>query len=150
MHNDAMYDSALNPRRSYWKSVDFDVFDPLTYLIEESHKRGIEFHAWLNPYRVVSSGHEGSLESYATNFRNTYPEFPNNPAGDVSMLVKSGASGIYMNPGEPKVREHMTRLRKSFKNTMSMQFILTTIFTTILATPKIMLPIINQTTIRLA
>ena len=107
MHNDAMYDSALNPRRSYWKSVDFDVFDPLTYLIEESHKRGIEFHAWLNPYRVVSSGHEGSLESYATNFRNTYPEFPNNPAGDVSMLVKSGASGIYMNPGEPKVREHI-------------------------------------------
>src|SRR5690606_19934826 len=55
MHNDALYDSKLNPRRNYWHNVNFDQFDPLTYIIEEAHKRGIEFHAWLNPYRVLSS-----------------------------------------------------------------------------------------------
>ncbi|OQB60733.1 MAG: hypothetical protein BWX94_01470 [Tenericutes bacterium ADurb.Bin140] len=107
IHNDAMYDSDLNPRRSYWKNVNFEVFDPLTYLIEESHKRGIEFHAWLNPYRVVSSGYDGTLESFALNYRNTYPEFANNPAGDASLLLRMGDNGIILNPGEPRVREHI-------------------------------------------
>lgn len=28
-------------------------YDPLQFMIEETHKRGMEFHAWLNPYRAV-------------------------------------------------------------------------------------------------
>ena len=30
-------------------------WDPLEWMIEETHKRGMEFHAWLNPYRVSAS-----------------------------------------------------------------------------------------------
>lgn len=30
-------------------------YDPLAFMIEETHKRGMEFHAWLNPYRAVFS-----------------------------------------------------------------------------------------------
>lgn len=29
-------------------------FDPLEYMVEAAHKRGLEFHAWINPYRVTS------------------------------------------------------------------------------------------------
>ncbi|MGI6758315.1 MAG: family 10 glycosylhydrolase [Bacilli bacterium] len=106
MHNDALYDSKLNPRRNYWHNVNFDQFDPLTYIIEEAHKRGIEFHAWLNPYRVLSSGLDTDLETFAASFRSMYPEFPNNPAGNPELIVKAG-EGVYLNPGEPAVRKHI-------------------------------------------
>lgn len=33
-------------------------WDPMQYTIDEAHKRGMEFHAWLNPYRVTSSAKE--------------------------------------------------------------------------------------------
>jgi uncharacterized lipoprotein YddW (UPF0748 family) len=106
IHNDALYDSDLNPRRNYWKNVNFDQFDPLTYIIEESHKRGIEFHAWLNPYRVLSSGLTTDLQTFASNYRASNPDFPNNPAGNAELLVQAG-SGVYLNPGEPVVRKHI-------------------------------------------
>lgn len=28
-------------------------YDPLKFMIDETHKRGMEFHAWMNPYRAV-------------------------------------------------------------------------------------------------
>lgn len=39
------------------KSPDKD-WDPLEFAIEEAHKRGMELHAWINPYRVTSSPKE--------------------------------------------------------------------------------------------
>ncbi|MDE5675195.1 MAG: family 10 glycosylhydrolase, partial [Muribaculaceae bacterium] len=33
-------------------------WDPMEFAIEEAHKRGMEFHAWLNPYRVTSNAKE--------------------------------------------------------------------------------------------
>lgn len=44
-HNNALYKSSLNPLASWWSEVDFDVFDPLEWLINACHQRGIEFHA---------------------------------------------------------------------------------------------------------
>lgn len=29
-------------------------YDPLAFAIEEAHKRGMELHAWINPYRYES------------------------------------------------------------------------------------------------
>src|SRR5687767_614984 len=52
---DAFYPSPYEPW-SQWltgaqgKAPDYD---PLKWMIEETHKRGMEFHAWLNPYRAV-------------------------------------------------------------------------------------------------
>ena len=53
---DAFYQSALEPW-SYFLTGEQGVapepfYDPLTFWIEESHKRGLELHAWLNPYRA--------------------------------------------------------------------------------------------------
>src|SRR5690606_32309343 len=41
-------------------------WDPLEYLVDEAHKRGIEVHAWINPYRAstnvnISSKHSSHI-----------------------------------------------------------------------------------------
>ena len=54
---DAMYQSSYEPWSSFISSergAD-PGYDPLAFAIEESHKRGIELHAWLNPYRYSTS-----------------------------------------------------------------------------------------------
>lgn len=56
---DAVYISELEPW-SQWLTgkrgkAPNPLWDPMEYAIEEAHKRGMEFHAWLNPYRVTSS-----------------------------------------------------------------------------------------------
>lgn len=56
---DAMYKSEIEPW-SYWfsgtqgegPSAD-SLWDPLEFAIKEAHKRGMELHAWVNPYRAV-------------------------------------------------------------------------------------------------
>lgn len=59
---DAAYVSDLEPWSSWitgkrGKAPD-PLWDPLQFAIEEAHKRGMELHAWLNPYRVTSSPKE--------------------------------------------------------------------------------------------
>ena len=55
---DALYASSINP----WSDVltgtqgKYPGYDPLAFMIEAAHERGMELHAWLNPYRVTTSG----------------------------------------------------------------------------------------------
>lgn len=54
---DAFYLSELEPWSRFLTGTqgvapDDPTFDPLAFLIDECHKRGMELHAWLNPYRV--------------------------------------------------------------------------------------------------
>ena len=56
---DAFYYSELEPWSRYLtgtqgKAPDGN-FDPMAFVIQEAHKRVMEFHAWLNPYRVTAS-----------------------------------------------------------------------------------------------
>ena len=96
-HNNAMYNSSMNPIASWWQDVNFDEFDPLTWLIEETHRRGMEFHAWMNPYRISSTGVD-DLDALAATF------LSNNIASDKSMYL-STSGGVILNPGEPAVRK---------------------------------------------
>ena len=84
-HNNALYNSKLNPVATWFSKVNFEEFDPLEWAIEETHRRGMEFHAWLNPYRVY--------DGYCAE---DYPA--GNPANDASNLLVSGSSKI-LNPG---------------------------------------------------
>lgn len=57
---DAFYRSELEPWSRFLtgaqgKAPDDPTFDPLAFIIEECHKRGMELHAWLNPYRAKAS-----------------------------------------------------------------------------------------------
>ncbi len=55
---DSFYDSKLEPWSRFLTdggSAPEPMWDPLQFMIEEAHARGMELHAWLNPYRVTSS-----------------------------------------------------------------------------------------------
>ncbi len=95
---DAIYDSEIFPWSKYLTgkqgTAPENNFDPLKFFIEESHKRGIELHAWINPYRVTASAEDnGKLTN-------------NNPAvinSNITVLHSDGK--LYLNPGEPEPRE---------------------------------------------
>ncbi len=59
---DAVYKSDLEPWSAWLTGkrgkAPSPRWDPMEYAIEEAHKRGMEFHAWLNPYRVTSTAKE--------------------------------------------------------------------------------------------
>ena len=55
---DAMYESSYEPWSSYLTGTRGQVptWDPLAYAVEACHQRGMECHAWINPYRYSSNG----------------------------------------------------------------------------------------------
>ena len=59
---DALYISELEPWSNWLTGkrgkAPSPLWDPMEFAIEEAHKRGMEFHAWLNPYRVTSNAKE--------------------------------------------------------------------------------------------
>ncbi len=60
--NDAFYPSQYNPWSDYLAGYGVDPgWDPLAWMIEVTHAEGIEFHAWLNPYRT-------SVTSYSVKY----------------------------------------------------------------------------------
>lgn len=99
---DACYKSPSEPWSSYITGVQGlapadPEWDPLKFAIEEAHKRGMELHAWLNPYRVLSSG--GSTSSLAQ--KNVYNQHP-------GWIIKcNGTQYRFLNPGLPEVRQYL-------------------------------------------
>jgi uncharacterized lipoprotein YddW (UPF0748 family) len=62
---DAFYPSSYEPW-SQWLTgkqgqAPFPYYDPLQFMVEEAHKRGMEFHAWCNPYRANFSISSSSI-----------------------------------------------------------------------------------------
>ncbi len=95
---DAFYKSEIFPWSKYLtgtqgQSPDND-FDPLAFFVDEAHKRGLELHAWINPYRVTATSSDNDLLS-ANNPAVLYPE----------LTVTYTDGKIYLNPGEPKARQ---------------------------------------------
>jgi uncharacterized lipoprotein YddW (UPF0748 family) len=94
--SDAFYDSDVFPWSRFLTGTQGKApennFDPLKFIIEESHKRNIEVHAWVNPYRVTASAADNNNLS------------PYNPAvlhPELTVLYTDGK--LYYNPGEPGV-----------------------------------------------
>ena len=97
MMNDAFYESKYNSWSSYYNTnPDWDM---LPWLIEECHKRGIEFHAWMNPYRVTTNV-SLSLEEIASKHKGL------NAASNPNNLLRA-SSCVILNPGEPEVRDFL-------------------------------------------
>lgn len=94
---DALYASSINP----WSDVLTGTqgkspgYDPMAFMIEETHKRGMEFHAWLNPYRVTTSG--TNLSALAA----THPARLN------PSWVFSYNNALYYNPELEAVKQHI-------------------------------------------
>lgn len=94
---DAIYDSPIEPWSQYLTGAagkpPEPYYDPLTFAIEESHKRGLELHAWFNPYRVAFSHETNNLPE--KHVARTHPE-----------LVKVYGKHLWLNPGEQATREY--------------------------------------------
>jgi uncharacterized lipoprotein YddW (UPF0748 family) len=72
-------------------------YDPLEFAITEAHKRGIELHAWFNPYRATLDNKYSALSP--THITNTKPEW----------FFTYGGQKLF-NPGLPEVREYIVRI----------------------------------------
>jgi len=96
---DAFYKSEVEPWSRYLSGVQgvapAEEWDPMQFMIDESHKRGMEFHAWCNPYRVTLL-EEDSLCADHMYFK--HPE----------IFVKHGKQ-LYFNPAEPLSRDFTTK-----------------------------------------
>ncbi len=69
----------------------------LQWMIAETHRRGFEFHAWLNPYRATFNSNIAELDINHDYFK--HPEW----------MIKYG-NKFYYNPGLPEVRNHMVEI----------------------------------------
>ena len=101
-HNDALYPSKLNPVSKYFKKVNFEEFDPLKWLINETHRRGIEFHAWMNPYRIKTKN-----DTKIDDILKQYENYPKNPAHYKENILY-GTDMIIMDPGLENVRRFIS------------------------------------------
>ena len=94
---DALYQSAINP----WSAVMTGTqgknpgFDPMAFMIDETHKRGMEFHAWMNPYRITTSGTD--LAALA----------PNHPARKHPDWILTYKGAMYFNPAKEEVKQYI-------------------------------------------
>ena len=74
---DAFYPSPFEPWSEWLTGVQgqppFPYYDPLEFMITETHKRGMEFHAWINPYRAVFSTTSSSIAT--THITRLHPEW---------------------------------------------------------------------------
>jgi len=75
-------------------------YDPLAFAIEEAHKRGMELHAWLNPYRVSQD---------TANIKEMNPDHIYNKRPD---LFVRHEKKLYFDPAYPETREFLVKVIK--------------------------------------
>ena len=94
---DALYASQLEPWSRFLTGVQGQApspyCDPMQFMIDECHKRGMEFHAWINPYRVKTSL---KSELAANHLYNIHPEW-----------FVTYNNQLYFDPALPESRRHI-------------------------------------------
>ncbi len=98
---DALYASSLEPWSEYLTGVQgrapSPFYDPLAFAIAEAHKRGLELHAWFNPFR-------------AHHFQAVSPIAPNHISKTHPELVRNYGRYLWLDPGDPAVRDYSLRV----------------------------------------
>lgn len=84
-------------------------FDLVEWMIDETHKRGMEFHAWFNPYRVT---HKSNRTMTKMELLNTLSK--ENFARKNPEVVYLFDGKLYLNPGDDKVINHIKDTVKEF------------------------------------
>ncbi len=100
-HADALYDSPHEPWSFYLTGEQgrppSPCYDPLQFAVEEAHARGLELHAWFNPYRA---GHPADSSTLAdTHLKNRQPSW-----------VRAYGDYLWLDPGHPDVQDHTHRV----------------------------------------
>ncbi len=103
---DALYKSTIYPWSTYLtgkqgKANDKD-FDPLAYIIEQGHKKGIQIHAWINPLRL-------SMGTISKPDKDIKVLSANHPARKIPNAVVTAHTGqLYLDPGSPEAIKLIT------------------------------------------
>jgi uncharacterized lipoprotein YddW (UPF0748 family) len=94
--SDAFYPSKLVPWSKYLTGTQGQDpgYDPLAFMIQEAHARGLEFHAWFNPFRVSVDDKLQNLSA-------------DNPAIQHPDWVVKHQGKLMFDPGIPEVRAHI-------------------------------------------
>lgn len=97
---DALYKSSYEPWSRFLTGVQGRVpspyWDPMQFMIDECHKRGMEFHAWINPYRAKTKG--------TTALSPIHP-YNKNPERFVNY-----AGQLYFDPALPENRKYICKI----------------------------------------
>ena len=101
---DALYRSSIEPWSYYLTGVQGrdPGYDPLAFAVDEAHKRGMELHAWFNPYRAIRQ-------------TNTYPKAPNHvslthPEWILTFTEGNGNTLRIVDPGKQAARDYTARI----------------------------------------
>jgi uncharacterized lipoprotein YddW (UPF0748 family) len=99
--SDAFYASSLEPWSEYLTGTQGQppqpFYDPLAFAIAECHKRGLELHAWFNPFRARRA--EAKSPVAANHISRTHPE-----------LIRRYGGQLWLDPGDPFVRQYVLRV----------------------------------------
>ena len=96
---DTFWPSELEPSSAWLtgeQGADFGGWDPMAFAVEQAHARGLDFHAWFNPYRVTLTGTDPSVLA------------EDHPARVNPDWTVAYGGKLYYDPGVPAVREHTT------------------------------------------
>jgi uncharacterized lipoprotein YddW (UPF0748 family) len=98
---DALYPSELEPWSEYLTGTlgqaPSPVYDPLELAVREAHARGLELHAWFNPFRARHSSATSDVP--ASHLIKRWPD-----------LAKRYGTHYWLNPTHPDVQEHSLRV----------------------------------------
>ena len=104
---DALYISSIEPWSRWLTGTQgtppSPLWDPLEFAVQEAHKRGMELHAWFNPYRAERV--VGNYPLASTHVVSQHPDW-------ILYFAPSGSTGALniLNPGLPEVRTHVARV----------------------------------------
>lgn len=98
---DALYRSDIEPWSEYLTGIQgrapSPYYDPLEFAIKEAHKRGLELHAWFNPYRARHKNAKSPIaENHISKTRRD--------------LVRDYGDYLWLDPGEREVQDYSTRV----------------------------------------
>lgn len=97
--SDAFYKSSYEPWSRFLTDdgkAPVPFWDPLEFMIEQTHARGMELHAWLNPYRVTTSAKQTLPKGHI------YHKYPNR-------FIRYDGK-LYFDPGIPENREYIGKI----------------------------------------
>ncbi|MEO7933074.1 MAG: family 10 glycosylhydrolase [Chthoniobacterales bacterium] len=97
-NSDALYRSSMEPW-SAWLTGSMGAdpgYDPLAFAVAEAHRRGLQLHAWVNPFRALATTEGGMSERHISQ---RHPEW-----------IRRFGTQLFIDPGVPEAREYVQRV----------------------------------------
>lgn len=95
---DALYPTSYAPWSAFLTGKSgvgpSPAYDPLAFAVEEAHARGLQLHAWFNPFRAMLPNFAG--KAAASHVTRKHPEW-----------IRTYGTQKWIDPGEPAARKHV-------------------------------------------